>query len=126
MLLQILNIGTNPKCCCYLFLVPISVPISAPILVLISVPILESYFIKLFDADLQCEFIRTFFLNFTKLQKRKYNLLNNIFQIMFFSLEDHLAATHTQRVYFFRHRLYFYTIQPFLHFAYVFHLVGES
>ena len=72
MLLQILNIVTNPKCCCYLFLFPLASLFRfqfrfqlqfwfwfRPILV----PILESYFIKLFDADLQCEFIRTFFMN---------------------------------------------------------------
>ena len=65
MLLQILNIVTNPKCCCYLFLFPLASLFRFRLQFWfwfrpISVPILESYFIKLFDADLQCEFIRTF------------------------------------------------------------------
>ena len=48
------------------FPVKISLPILVPILVLISVPIMvpiwQSYFIKLFDTGLQCEFILSFFV----------------------------------------------------------------
>ena len=82
MLLQILNIVTNPKCCCYLFLFPLAswfqfqfrfrlqfwfrfqlrFRLQFWLWFQLRFWFWQSYFIKLFDADLQCEFIRTFFL----------------------------------------------------------------